>query len=381
MVQRVAVVTESFLPQINGVTGSVLRVLETFKQREMEALVLAPTSTSSKHLGFSVRTAASVPVLQFPVAFPGPSITRALDAFSPDVVHVAAPFMLGAQAIAWANRRGVPSVAIYQTDVAGYLERYNLSFARPVMDRLIAGIHQGATLNLAPTKDSASYLKSLGLGNVEIWGRGVDRDLFNSSYRDAGESLALRRQVAPAGEVVVGFVGRLAQEKQVHRMKELFGLPGVRFLVVGDGPERARLEDLFEGHPVTFTGALTGLDLAHAYGAMDVFTHFGTEETFGQTIQEAQAAGLAVVAPNVGGPRNLIEDGVTGFLVDHNEHGAYEKAVKRLLDVGLRSKVGRNAEAAVSGKSWSANNAKLIGHYENALATTRARIAEQLELA
>jgi phosphatidylinositol alpha 1,6-mannosyltransferase len=114
---------------------------------------------------------------------------------------------------------------------------------------------------------------------------------------------------------------------------------------------------------------------------MDVFTHFGTEETFGQTIQEAQAAGLAVVAPNVGGPRNLIEDGVTGFLVDHNEHGAYEKAVKRLLDVGLRSKVGRNAEAAVSGKSWSANNAKLIGHYENALAATRARIAEQLELA
>jgi len=275
----------------------------------------------------------------------------------------------------------VPSVAIYQTDVAGYLERYNLSFARPVMDRLIAGIHQGATLNLAPTKDSANYLQSLGLRNVEIWGRGVDRDLFNSSYRDAREALALRRRIAPAGEIVVGFVGRLAQEKQVQRMSELFGLEGVRFLVVGDGPERARLEELFAGYPVTFTGALTGLDLAHAYGAMDIFTHFGTEETFGQTIQEAQAAGLAVVAPNVGGPRNLIEDGETGFLVDHNESGAYEKAVKRLFDLGLRSRVGRNAEAAVSGKSWSANNAKLIGHYENALATTRARIAEQLELA
>ncbi|NCV80554.1 MAG: glycosyltransferase family 1 protein, partial [Actinobacteria bacterium] len=119
MVKKVAVVTESFLPQVNGVTGSVVRVLETFKQREIDALVIAPTSPSSKHLGFDVHTTVSLPVLQFPVAFPGPSISRALDSFEPDVVHVAAPFMLGAQAIAWANRRGVPSVAIYQTDVAG----------------------------------------------------------------------------------------------------------------------------------------------------------------------------------------------------------------------------------------------------------------------
>ena len=381
MVKKVAVVTESFLPQVNGVTGSVVRVLETFKQREIDALVIAPTSPSSKHLGFDVHTTVSLPVLQFPVAFPGPSISRALDSFEPDVVHVAAPFMLGAQAIAWANRRGVPSVVIYQTDVAGYLERYNLRFARGAMDRLIATIHQGATINLAPTRDSAEYLKSLGLGNVEIWGRGVDRDLFNPRYRETHESLELRKQVAPSGELVVGFVGRLAQEKQVHRMAELFGLSGVRFLVVGDGPERPRLEQLFHGYPVTFTGALTGLDLANAYGAMDIFTHFGTEETFGQTIQEAQSAGLAVVAPNSGGPRNLIDDGVTGYLVNHQVAGAYREAVKKLLDFANRTRVGRNAEAAVSGKSWSANNAKLIGHYESALAMTRARIAEQLELA
>ena len=164
-------------------------------------------------------------------------------------------------------------------------------------------------------------------------------------------------------------------------MAELFGLSGVRFLVVGDGPERPRLEQLFQGYPVTFTGALTGLDLANAYGAMDIFTHFGTEETFGQTIQEAQSAGLAVVAPNSGGPRNLIDDGVTGYLVNHEVAGAYREAVKKLLDFANRTRVGRNAEAAVSGKSWSANNAKLIGHYESALAMTRARIAEQLELA
>ena len=374
-------VTESFLPQVNGVTGSVVRVLETFKQREIEAMVIAPTAVSAKHLGFEVHTAASLPVLQFPVAFPGPSITRALDGFAPDVIHVAAPFMLGAQAIAWANRKGVPSVAIYQTDIAGYLQRYNLSFARPAMDRLIAAIHQGATLNLAPTRQSAEYLESVGVRGVEIWGRGVDRDLFNPRYRLSRESLELRRRVAPGGEVVVGFVGRLAQEKQVHRMAELFGLPGVRFLIVGDGPEREHLEQQFEGFPVTFTGALTGLDLANAYGAMDIFTHFGTEETFGQTIQEAQSAGLAVVAPNSGGPKELISDSITGFLVDHEEPRSYRSAVTRLLDSSVRMQMGSRAERAVSSKSWSSNNARLITLYESAVDMTRARIAEQLELA
>ena len=374
-------VTESFLPQINGVTGSVVRVLETFKQKEIDALVIAPTAPSTKHLGFEVKTATSLPVLQFPVAFPGPSITKALDGFAPDVVHVAAPFMLGAQAIAWANRRGVPSVAIYQTDVSGYLQRYNLSFARPAMDRLIASIHQGATVNLAPTNQSANYLESLGLRDVKIWGRGVDRDLFNPRYRLSQESLELRRRIAPDGQVVVGFVGRLAQEKQVHRMSELFGLPGVRFLVVGDGPERERLEQQFTGHPVTFTGALSGLELANAYGAMDIFTHFGTEETFGQTIQEAQSAGLAIVAPNSGGPRELIQDGVTGYLVDHEKPGCYLEAVTKLLDARLRHRLGARAEEAVSTKSWSANNARLLDYYQAAREQTRSRIAEQLELA
>ena len=381
MVERVAVVTESFLPQINGVTNSVLRVLETFKQREIEALVIAPTAPAKKHLGFTVHTAISVPVLQFPVAFPGPSITRALDSFNPDVVHVAAPFMLGAQAIDWANRRGVASVAIYQTDISGYLQRYNLSFARPAMDRLIANIHEGATLNLAPTKSSAEYLRSLGLGNVQIWGRGVDRDLFNPSYKATRESQSLRAKVAPNREIVVGFVGRLAQEKQVHRMAELFGLSGVRFLVVGDGPERERLEALFHGYPVHFTGALRGLDLACAYGAMDIFTHFGTEETFGQTIQEAQSAGLPVVAPNSGGPINLIDDGVTGYLVTHSESGAYRKAVENLLNPALRATIGEQAEASVRGKSWAANNSALLEYYERAQSAIRTRIAEQLELA
>ena len=225
---RVAIVTESFLPKINGVTNSVLRVLETIKQHEFEAIVIAPTSVSEKHLGFNVYTANSISVMQFPVAMPGPSISKILEDFAPDVIHVAAPFLLGAQAISWGQRNFVPTVAIYQTDVAGYLERYNLAFAKPAMEKVLVSIHQNATLNLAPTKIAADYLKSLGLGGVRVWGRGVDLDLFNPSNALHPEAVHFRNRHAPAGEKLVGFVGRLAAEKQVNRMAELFGLDGVR---------------------------------------------------------------------------------------------------------------------------------------------------------
>ena len=349
-------------------TNSVVRVLETLKQQEHEAIVIAPSSVSQKHLGFEVFNAASVPVLQFPVAMPDRSINKILDEFEPDVVHVAAPFMLGASAIKWAQKNNIPSVAIYQTDVAGYLERYNLAFARPVMEKLLVSIHQSATLNLAPTRLAADYLSNLGLSGVRVWGRGVDLDLFSPSNAENPESVDFRKEHAPAGEVLVGFVGRLAAEKQVHRMAELFDYPGTRFVVIGDGPERPRLEALFAGKPVKFTGALTGLELANAYSALDVFVHFGTEETFGQTIQEAQAAGVPVIAPNAGGPSQLIVDGQSGLLVEPNQHLGYRMALARLLETkNLRQELTQAALNTVAGKSWASNNQRLIDYYQEAM--------------
>ena len=382
MVQRVAIVTESFLPQVNGVTNSVVRVLETLKQNEIEAIVIAPTSQSELHLGFRVHTTISVSLMQFPVAMPGPAISRLLDDFKPDVIHVAAPFMLGAQAIAWGQRNSVPTVAIYQTDVAGYLERYNLAFAKPVMERIVGAIHSSATLNLAPTQETADYLKSIGGGRTKVWGRGVDLDLFTPKNRDDAETQDIRSRIASSGEVVIGFVGRLAAEKQVDRMTELFGLPNVRFVVVGDGPERERLEALFAGNPVTFTGALSGLELARTYAAMDIFVHFGTEETFGQTIQEALATGLAVIAPNAGGPKHLIEHGVSGLLVDPARPNGYRNAVQVVIeDKNLRTNLSQAAIYSVAGRSWSANNAKLLQYYRDAQLAVRGLRVEQIELA
>jgi phosphatidylinositol alpha 1,6-mannosyltransferase len=378
---RVAIVTESFLPAVNGVTNSVLRVLETLRQEGHEAIVVAPAARLSasdsvdRYIGFEVVRVPAVMLKQFQWGMPTPFLQATLANFAPDVIHVASPVFLGGQAIAVAQRLGIPCVAIYQTDISGYVERYGLKFARPVIDKIMATIHAPATINLAPTDEAASYLRGLRVPGVDVWGRGVDLDLFHPNRRLDAEVIDLKRQWSPNGELVVGFVGRLAAEKQVDRMSELLDIPGVRCVVVGDGPERPTLEARFAGKNVVFTGRLGGIELANAYAALDIFTHFGTEETFGQTIQEAQASGLPVVAPASGGPKFLIESGLSGFLVHPTRHGAFAEQVSELAEnPGLRARVGEQARRSVHNKSWSANNAKLIDFYHSAIAqveTTR----------
>ena len=382
MVQRVVLVTESFLPSLNGVTNSVLRVLDTFKQRGIEALIIAPTAPSPRYLGFEVIRTASFPLKQFNVAVPGLWLENAISNFNPDVVHVASPFILGGQAIAAAERLGIPSVAIYQTELSGYMERYNLGAAKPLLDKAVATIHLPATLNLAPTKQTVQYLNSLGIRSVDIWGRGVDLDLFHPNRKSEPATDALRAKWAPNGEKIVGYVGRLAAEKQVERFSELFGTPNTRFVIVGEGPERKALEARFSGKPVTFAGKLTGLGLAAAYAAFDVFVHFGTEETFGQTIQEAQATGLPLVAPNSGGPMFLVEHGETGYLAHPTKRHGFNGLVGQLVaDDSLRARIGENARRSVLKKSWEANNAVLLEHYVRAMDMKARAAGSVFELA
>ncbi len=379
---RVAIVTESFLPSVNGVTNSILRILDTFRQQGHEAIIIAPTSPSSRYLGYDVIRTVSVPVMQFPMAIPGLWLQQALEDFKPDVIHVAAPFMLGGQAIAAANRMGVPTVAIYQTDLSGYMDRYNMSFARPILDKLMQTIHAPATMNLAPTAVGAKYQRDLGVPRVDVWGRGVDLDLYHPNRKFDADVEALRAKWAPNGEHIIGYVGRIAAEKQVHRFAELFNIPNTRVVIVGDGPERNRLEAEFAGKPVTFAGKLNGIHLANAYASFDSFVHFGTEETFGQTIQEAQASGLPVVAPESGGPKYLINSGETGFLAHPTQHLGFNQIVTDLVESAeLRARIGENARRAVLRNSWEANNARLIEHYVSAMEFVAARKATSLELA
>jgi phosphatidylinositol alpha 1,6-mannosyltransferase len=366
---RIAVVSESFLPTVNGVTTSVCRVLEHLADAGHEAIVICPDAGApAEYAGFRVHQVPSIAYRQFPVGLPSPQVQRILARFAPDVLHAASPFLLGAQGIAAANRLGIPSVAIYQTDVAGYARTNGLGVTSALAWKYVRWVHDGADLTLVPSSASEYDLRAAGVRNLARWGRGVDLERYHPNNRRSAGAKELRERLSADGELVVGYVGRIAPEKQVERLRSLRGLPGVAVAIVGDGPARPAVADALRGMPVTWLGRLGGTDLAAAYAAFDLFAHTGSEETFGQTVQEAHASGLPVVAPRAGGPIDLVEHGVDGLLFPSGDDRALRAAVGMLVaDARLRLRMGEAGRRRVLGRSWSVVCDHLVRHYEQVI--------------
>ncbi|MCW2796992.1 glycosyltransferase family 1 protein [Nocardioides sp.] len=352
---RVAVVTESFLPQVNGVSNTVRHVVDRLRATGHEPLVVAPGPGSDSYRGIPVVRVRSVGLpgyRSFPLGLPDPVVQRVLTEFRPDVVHLASPIVLGAVGLRAARRLGVPTVAVYQTDVGGFARQYGL-YAESAVSRWVGRLHRRATRTLVPSKASYRQLGALGVTDMHIWGRGVSLDLFGPDRRDE----ALREHwtghvSASERPAVIGYVGRLAPEKRLHRLTELADLPGVQLVVVGDGPERGRLERLLP--EARFTGQLQGADLARTFASLDIFVHTGESETFCQTVQEAQASGVAVVAPAAGGPLDLIEHGRTGLLFDVKAPGSLRRHVLDLVDhPDVRRDLAATALDRVAHRTWS----------------------------
>jgi phosphatidylinositol alpha 1,6-mannosyltransferase len=365
---RVAVISESFLPTVSGVTTSVCKVLEHLAAHGHDALVIAPAGAPAEYAGFPVHTVPTVAYRQFPVGVPSPHVQRLLATFRPDVLHAASPFLLGAQGIAAANRLGIPSVAVFQTDVAGYARRNRLGSASRLAWRLVKWVHDGADLTLVPSSASMHDVQRAGLTRLDHWARGVDLSGFHPNRRGTPPVAALRDRLAPHGETVIGYVGRIAPEKQVERMRALRGINGIRLAIVGDGPSVPSVERELAGMPVTWLGRLAGAELQDAYAAFDLFLHAGTEETFGQTIQEAHAAGLPVVAPRAGGPIDLVAHGRDGFLFRPDDEADLRHWASLLIEDGaLRRRMGEAGRRGVLGRSWERVCAELVGHYQRVI--------------
>ena len=367
---RVAIVTESFPPDINGVAHSVLRTAEHLVRRGHEPLVIAPAPATPP-------TAADpcpvirVPALSLPgypqvrLALPSRRLEQLIADHRPDLVHLASPFVLGARAMAAAERLGLPAVAVYQTDLAGYARAYRAgsSIGEAAAWRRIRTVHCAADRTLAPSTPAAQDLTAHGVPRVRLWRRGVDSVRFDPRHRD--EELRRSLAVRP-GDVLVGYVGRLAPEKRVDLLEQVAELPGVTLVVIGDGPSEPALRQALP-HAV-FLGRREGDELAALYASLDVFVHTGPMETFCQTIQEAMASGVAVVGPAVGGPLDLIDHHRTGLLVPACDAGAVARAVAVLAaDPATRARYGAEARTEVAGRTWESVGDQLLGHYREIL--------------
>ena len=367
---RIAIVAESFLPLMNGVTHSILRVLDHLQERGDDVLVIAPSAQDGaapgQVKGAEVHLLPSVPLAGYTnvrVALGGVyRVKRILAEYAPDVVHLASPFVLGWRAAQAASQLGIPTVAVYQTEVPSYAGRYGVPFLENWAWSRVENIHLLATRTLAPSTFALNQLRGRGIPRVRMWRRGVDTARFSPEKRDDG----WRATVAPNGERIIGYVGRLAVEKQVEDLAALSEIPNTRLVVVGDGPQRPALEAALPG--VVFTGFMGGEDLARTVASFDLFVHPGEFETFCQTIQEAMASGVPVVATGRGGPLDLVENSRTGWLYEPGDLSAMRSRVQDLVgDDAKRRAFAAAAHASVQGRTWPALCAELVQHYNEAI--------------
>jgi len=290
---------------------------------------------------------------------------RDLKHFHPDIVHLAAPDWLGHSAKAWAKRRHVPVVASVHTRFETYFDYYRMGFIRRGAEGVLKSFYRDLAEIYAPSDSMAEVLKAEGYSKrVRIWSRGVDRHIFRPDMRD----MAWRRSLGIADDVpVIGFVGRLVLEKGLDIVAAVgaeLRERGVRhhMLVVGDGPARDWIAERLPG--ATFTGFLTGEALARAYAAFDMFLNPSITETFGNVTLEAMACGVPPVAAAATGSSSLVDDGVSGRLVEPGNIGAFADALESYArKPDLRAAHGAASLARAGAFDWDAINDAVIDRY------------------
>lgn len=292
-------------------------------------------------------------------------VRRDLAAFAPNLVHVSAPDILGHRAVTWARRHGIARVASLHTRFETYGRYYGLGFLRPAAERLLARFYNRVDRVLVPGPLLGDILRGWGVTTrTVIWSRGVDHARFSPARRD----LSWRRALGIADEeVAIGFLGRLVKEKGLDVFAEVVAelhrraVPH-RVLVIGEGPARG----WFAGQvpDAAFAGFQSGDDLGRAVASMDVFFNPSITETFGNVTLEAMAAGVPVVAARASGAVGLVDDGVTGYLIEPGDITGYATAIAALVgEPERRRTMGRAGCAKAAAYRWDTINAAALDAY------------------
>ena len=376
---RVALVTENFLPKLDGVTRTLAMLLEYLKRHGHQAVVIGPEGSPRRYAGARVFGARGIPLPFYPelrFCLPEPVLETRVCLFHPDVIHVVEPVILGAAGITWGGRLGVPVVSSYHTNLAAYCSYFNLGMFMEPMWLYRRYLHNQCARTLCPSPSTRQELTNRGFTQVEVWSRGVDTQLFTPER----QSLAWRRRICGYEEErrsIVLYVGRLSHEKNLMALVSAYTAvetSSTHLVVVGDGPARADLEHALAGHNATFTGYLSGEALAEAYASADVFAFPSVTETFGQVVLEAMASHLPVVAFDSEGIRDQVRDGQTGFLAPLGDRRGFTRALSILVDAPeLRQSIGAEAYALAIRRRWETSMDSLLDVYRRVTERPRSR--------
>ena len=367
---RIACVTETYPPEVNGVAMTVARLVQSLRARHHAVQVVRPrqksdvgTTSADGHNDVLVR---GVPIPRYAGLRMGlPCMGKLVKLWKrnrPDVVHIATEGPLGRSALLAAKALGLPVCSEFRTNFHAYSQHYGFGFLRSPIIGYLRRFHNATQCTMVPTQALHDDLQREGFHNLLTVARGVDVRRFDSAHR----SEALRAQWGAApDDLVVTCVGRLAPEKNLITLVAAFEAirrqqPRARLVLVGDGPMRKELQARCPD--AVFAGQRIGDDLAAHYASADVFLFPSVTETFGNVTTEAMASGLAVVAFDYAAAKRVIQDGVNGALVPFNDDAAFvATAVRTAADLANCRTFGARARISVMALDWDSIAAQVEG--------------------
>ena len=362
---RVAFFAEVLIQDFDGATRTMFQIIDRIDDTRFEFLFFCGTPPKDS-FRYDV-----VKIPSFTIPFNksykmasmygmGPSIAARLDAFNPDIIHIATPSPVGYFAMKYGNRLGVPVTTIYHTHFISYVQYYTrcVPVMTPALETVLT-IHNRSFYNrctrvFVPTEVMKSELSSLGFDhqNLVIWKRGIDTDLFNPSKRDTSYLRSITGNESPN----ILFASRLVWRKNLERLVEIASILKDKsiqhnFIIAGEGTARRELESALPW--AHFLGHVDHENLSKLYASADCFVFPSVTETFGNVILEAQACALPCVAASGGGTRSLITHGENGFLCDPSDGREFvEYIIQILSNDTLRGNVSTNALEFTASFSW-----------------------------
>ncbi|MGC1469752.1 MAG: glycosyltransferase family 1 protein [Sphingorhabdus sp.] len=304
------------------------------------------------------------PEYRIPLALSG-AVKRDLEAFAPNVVHISSPDRVARKAVKWARKRNLPVLASVHTRFETYFRYYNMSFLEPLVEAWLRTLYRKCDALVAPSESMAQVLRQQRMNyDIDIWSRGVDREIFHSGRRD----LAWRNSLGIEDDMpVIGFLGRLVMEKGLDVFSDSIDQLKRRnvrhkVLVIGEGPARGWFETRLPD--AAFVGFQGGTDLARAVASMDMLFNPSVTETFGNVTLEAMACGLPVVAAKATGSQSLVDDNRSGRLITPGAIAQFAEALRSYCEnPTLRAQHGKAGEDRSLDYSWDAINQAVADTY------------------
>ncbi|MBL9176345.1 MAG: glycosyltransferase family 1 protein [Verrucomicrobiales bacterium] len=380
---RIAVVTETYPPEVNGVAMTIARVVKGLVERGHEVQLIRPRqgdADSPTHSGIvSNVLTRGLPIPRYPelkIGLPAGRRLGALwDAHRPDIVHVATEGPLGWSALQAAVSRGIPVASEFRTNFHAYTRHYGIGWLHHPIKAYLRLFHNRTGCTMVPTRALAGELKSDGFANLEVVARGVDTQRFDPIHRNED----LRRSWgADPGTLVAIAVGRLAPEKNPEVLQAAYQAmqernPNVKLVVVGDGPARAAFRSRCPD--AVFAGNRFNHDLAVHYASADLLLFPSVTETYGNVTPEAMSSGLAVMAYNYAAAAELIRHGKTGWLARFDDRQEFVALAARAAAEPIRVRqIGSRARAVAMSLDWDRILSQIEGNYRSLLRSSPASV-------